>query len=207
MFTQHTIEVYLARTASAAPVPGGGSASALAAALAAALAEMVAALTQGKKGFESTAAAMDELRRAAAELRSRCAANIDRDARAYDAVVAALRLPKTSTTERAARTTALQAALVHAARVPLETARCAREALELAASAAAHGNPNAVTDALVAAMLARTAARGALYNVRINLAGIQDPALVAEMAAEVQRLEAEVVDREQAVLADAQLPP
>jgi formiminotetrahydrofolate cyclodeaminase len=206
MLIQHTIEVYLARTASAAPVPGGGSASALAAALASALAEMVASLTQGKKGFESAASAMDELRRAAAELRSRCAANIDRDARAYDAVVAALRLPKASAAEREARTAALQAALVHAARVPLETARGAHEALELAATAAAHGNPNAVTDAIVAVMLARTAVRGALYNVRINLAGIQDQALVAAMAAEAQRLEAEVEAREQAVLAKVQLP-
>jgi formiminotetrahydrofolate cyclodeaminase len=207
MLAQHTIDVYLARTASAAPVPGGGSAAALSAALAAALAEMVAALTQGKKGFEAEDAAMGRLRHAAVEVRGRCAANIDRDARAYEAVMAALRLPKDTAAAREARSAAVQKALVHAAQVPLETARGAREALELACEAVNRGNPNTVTDGLVAVMLARTAVLGALFNVRINLAAVKDQTLAAAMADEVRRLEAEALAREQEVLAKVQLPP
>jgi len=112
----------------------------------------------------------------------------DEDAAAFNAVSAAYALPKEP---EAPRKDAIQAALVGAAQVPLETLRAARQVAGLAARAAEAGNRNAVSDAGVGAMLAGAAARGAAYNVRINVAGMPRPAEAAELVSEAKRLIAE----------------
>lgn len=191
---------FLAKTASGKPVPGGGSISALAAAAAAALAEMTANLTIGGKGYEQQEAEMQEIAGRAAELRKEMVTAVSRDAEAFQKVMAAQRLPRTTEQENRARAAAIEAALKNAARVPLDVARHALTILDMSKTVVEKGNPNAVTDGAVAAMMARTAVLGALYNVKINLCSIKDKTFTAELAAEVQDMEKIAVDKEKMIL-------
>jgi len=155
--------------ASGEPVPGGGSAAALGGALAAALVGMVAELTLGRPAYSEHDDAVAAVRDRAAELRAELLELAETDAIAYERVVAARHLPKGSDAERTTRATSLHSAMLDAARVPLSTARAAREVLGLALRIAPIGNRNAVSDAGVAGLLAAAAVRGAVLNVRINL--------------------------------------
>ncbi|MGD1996268.1 MAG: glutamate formimidoyltransferase [Anaerolineae bacterium] len=159
---------FLDAVASDEPAPGGGSVAALAGALASALTVMVSQLTLGRRGYESAQAEMENLAAEAARLQGALTARIAEDAQAYDRVIAALRLPKSTEEEKETRQAAIQGALVHAAEVPLATARDAVAALECAHTAARLGNENALSDAGTAAHMARAAFEGAVLNVRIN---------------------------------------
>lgn len=169
-------------------MPGGGSVSALVGSLAAALAQMVAGLTVGRKKYAAVEAEMKELGLRANALVRRLQALKDEDAAAYALVSDAYKLPKDSPEQETARTAAIQAALMKAAEVPLETARWCAEVAELAAICATKGNTNAASDAGVAALLAEAGAKGAAYNVRINVVGMPDKSAGAPMAEEAQRL-------------------
>lgn len=157
----------------ATPAPGGGSASALAGALAGALVSMVAALTHG--GAADRRDALEELGEAAQSLKDRLLVAIDDDSAAFDAIVAARRLPKGTESQRAERDEAILAATRRAIEVPLSVVEAAAELGGLAGRAAALGLPAAMSDVGVAAWCARAAAEGAGLNVRINLPGIPDP--------------------------------
>ncbi len=165
---------FVASVAAPTPTPGGGSVAAHVGALAAALSAMVAGLTIGRAKFASVEGEFRALATEASELGMTLAALVERDANAYAAVSAAYKLPKEPEPAAAARRQAIDDALVRAAEVPLETARACARVARLAATAAAKGNPNAASDAGVAALLAEAACRGAVYNVRINVAGLSD---------------------------------
>ena len=171
---KESFESFLERIAASTPTPGGGSASAICGALSAALSRMVANLAVGKPGYEHMQADLSQVDTRGIELQGRFLALASEDADAYDAVVAAMRLPKANDAERAARREAMQSAYQRAAQVPMETIGAALEALEIAALAAERGNRSAITDAGVAALLAEAAMRGAALNVRVNLAAIAD---------------------------------
>lgn len=190
MLAEQSILNYLERTASADPVPGGGSAAALCGALAAALIEMTARLTLDRKGFEAVRAEMEAIAEKAARLRSRLAEEIERDADAYRRVLAALRLPKGTPEERAARSDAIQQATRQAAEVPLGVAQAALELLELGAAVIARGNPNASSDGAAGVFAARAAARAAAGNVRINARALEQASLQDELLAAAARIEA-----------------
>jgi len=200
-----TVTQFLEKTASSSPVPGGGSVAALSAALAAGLTEMVAGLTVGRKGFETVEPEMTSVLQRAEALRARLVDDIQRDSDAYDQVLAAYRLPKNTRDEKAQRSRTIQAELVQAALVPLEVARIALEILGLAEAVVIRGNPNAVTDGAVAAMLARTAGLAALYNVKINLGSIKDREFVQDATREVNRLESQIIEKEKHTLAVVKL--
>ncbi len=173
------------------PAPGGGSVAALAGALGAALASMVANLTVGKPGYEGAFAAMNETAEAAQAAKDDLLAAVDEDTRAFNAYMDALRLPKGTPEEKAARKAAMQAGLKQAVAVPLETARTCLKALALAKRAAQEGNRNSVSDAGVGAQMAFAGLKGGILNVLINLGGIDDAPFVAEMKQECARLERE----------------
>jgi formiminotetrahydrofolate cyclodeaminase len=176
------------RLASREPVPGGGSASAIAGAMAAGLVAMVAELTLGRPGADD--AWITRIRDGARERMSRLLALAQQDAAAYDAVVRARRLPRETDGQRAERAAAVRAATLEATRVPLSAAEVAVEVAELAAAIAPIGNPNAVSDAGVATHLAGAALHGALLNVRINLPYLPaDEALRATAPGDMTRLE------------------
>jgi formiminotetrahydrofolate cyclodeaminase len=166
------------------------------------LSSMVAHLTVGKTGYEQ---AWDGLRQAT--LQAQAAKDffiraIDDDTTAFNQVMGALRLPKKTPDEKAARKQALQAATRGATEVPLSVLRRIPETIELAEQAAAQGNRNSASDAGVAGLCARTAAEGAYYNVLINLGGIRDAAYVKRIRQEAGTLIGEVRKRTDALAAN-----
>jgi glutamate formiminotransferase / formiminotetrahydrofolate cyclodeaminase len=184
-----TVDAFVDEVSSDSPAPGGGSVAALAGALAAALAAMVANLTVGKKGYEATWEAMSALALRAQAVKARLARAVDEDTDAFNAVMEAMKLPKKSPEESAAREAALQEGYKAAVRVPLETAEACVEALALAKEAVG-GNRNSASDAGVAALMARAGVHGAALNVLINLGSINDAAYVASMKAAAAGLRA-----------------
>ncbi|MGP1461982.1 cyclodeaminase/cyclohydrolase family protein [Tannerella sp.] len=195
-----TVKEFIDKVTGNDPVPGGGSVSALNGSLAASLAAMVANLTVGRKKYAEVNDEMEELSARLTGLSAQLLNDVDRDAEAYDRVFAAFKLPKETDEEKAVRTEAVQRETKYAAEVPMEVARTAHAMLPLIDTVARKGNSNAVTDACVAMMCARTAVLGALLNVRINLTSITDEAFVKEMSAEAERLERETLASEQQVL-------
>ena len=168
--------------------PGGGSVAALCGSLSAALSTMVAALTWSKKGMEDARPAMQEVGARGQALKDWFMAAVDRDTDAFNAIIAARRLPKKTDEEKAAREAAIELANQHATRVPLEVLERSVEALELAGRMAAEGNPASASDAGVGGACALAAAEGAALNVRINLPGLTDRAVADEMAASQVKL-------------------
>lgn len=200
MLADLTIKGFLAETAGSAPVPGGGSISALNGAIATALTEMVANLTIGKKKYVEVEGQMKVIATEAALIRERLIHDIDRDSEAYDRVFAAFKLPKETDEEKAERARIIQDATKVAAQVPMDVAEEVASVMETIIYVAHKGNRNAVTDACVAMMTARTCVLGALLNVRINLSSIEDEAFVKRMKSKADQLESEAIRIEQKLL-------
>lgn len=200
MLADLTIHEFLEKTASHAPVPGGGSIAALSAALAASLTEMVANLTIGKKGYQGVEQEMIDIAKNTHLFRKNIAQYIDNDADAYNEVMTAFKLPRDTEEEKYLRKKTIQEQLKQAALIPLSVAKDAAKLLELAAKVVEKGNKNAVTDGAVAAMMARTAVLSALYNVKINLNSIKDGDFVGRVSKQVQHIEADVIVRENEIL-------
>jgi formiminotetrahydrofolate cyclodeaminase len=207
MLVDLSVRELLDKTASGEPLPGGGSMSAMTAAAAAALVQMVAGLTVGRQKFASVEEEMTRVAQSAADLRADLTADVERDAEAYNQVLQAFRSPKETDTQKAARRLAIQAGYKAAAAVPLQVAERALQVMQAAEQAVSLGNPNAVTDGIVGVLLARSAALGALYNVRINLAAITDAAWVAQQRGKVEHLEREVKATERRILDRVTLDP
>ena len=183
-----TVEQFLAAVAAPTPTPGGGSVSALAGALSAALCRMVAGLARGKTGYEGVESELAQIEARGTVIQGRLEALIDEDARAYEAVMVAMRMPKSSEKEKAARVDAMQAAYRKATEVPLETMEHCVEALELAEASVKKGNRSATTDAAVAILLAEAAIRGASLNCAVNLASIRDETFRSSTEDRVEQL-------------------
>ena len=198
--TDLTVKGLLDVTAGKDPVPGGGSISALTGSIGAALTEMVAGLTIGKKKYAVVEEQMKELVERVQKIRQQLILDVDRDSEAYNVVFAAFQMPKETDEEKAARSAQIQEATKIAANVPMEVARRVYSLLSDIEEVVSNGNQNAVTDGCIAMMSARNAIIGALFNVRINLTSIKDEQFVADMTAEADRLEREVIEREAKVI-------
>jgi methenyltetrahydrofolate cyclohydrolase len=198
--TDLTVRRLIERLATSDPVPGGGSAAALAGAMGAALVHMVVELSTGRPAAEEHEEALTEVAAAATAAQSKLLTLAEQDAAAYDAVVRARPLPRGTDEERQVRDARLAATVREATRVPLETARVAAQVFGLAELLAPIGNRNAISDVGVAAALAATALRGAALNVEINLPYLApDEPLRAEAARQVGSLLAMIDGRERAV--------
>ena len=191
IYSSEPLQVYLDDAASKKPAPGGGSVSACAGALGAALVGMVCNLTRGREKFADVETEIVTLVEAAEAARARLEQLLQEDTTAYNGVIAAYKMPKETAEKQAARTAAIQAGLIVAADVPLEICRVAVEVCRLAKVAAGIGNPQAVTDAGIGAILGEAAVVGAALNVKINLGSIKDEAYVAKAAAEIEAIQAE----------------
>jgi formiminotetrahydrofolate cyclodeaminase len=164
--------------ASDAPAPGGGSVSALSGALGAALVSMVCRLSRQRGELAEHHRLYEEMDGRAMRLREELTRLVDRDAEAFNGVMAAFTLPKATGDEKQARTAAIQAGYKEAIAVPLETAEACLAVAALAADLAAAFNANAASDLGVAVGCAETGLRGALMNVGINLPAVKDAAYV-----------------------------
>jgi glutamate formiminotransferase/formiminotetrahydrofolate cyclodeaminase len=192
---------FLDSLAAPTPTPGGGSAAAAAAAMGAALVAMVAGLTLGKKKYAAVEEEMRSIQQEARELQQTLSQAVQEDAQAFEAILAAMRLPKETPAEAAARQQAMETATLQATRVPLETARRALRVMELARIAVEKGNLNAITDAATGFQLAQAALRAAAYNVRVNLAALPEHPETASLLAALSEVETQAENLSQ-VLTD-----
>lgn len=198
--TDLTVKDFLNKVSGNDPVPGGGSVAALSGSIAASLAAMVCGLTIGKKGYEDVNVQMQQLQQQALGMKVRFVADIDADSEAYDKVFSCFRMPKGTDEEKAARSSAIQEATKHAALVPMQVARNACDLMDIIGEVALTGNRNAVTDACVAMMSARSAVLGALLNVRINLGSLKDATFVTQMQTLADELEEKAEEKEKKLL-------
>ena len=174
------IQVFLDELAGSSATPGGGSAAALAGAMGAGLVGMVCRLTIGKKRFADVEDELRSVLREAEALRQQLSDLADADIQAFDQVMAAYHLPQETQEEQAARQAVIQRALQAATQVPLDTVSACAGVLKLAARVIGKINPNALSDAGAAALLADAGLKGAQLNVAVNLADIHDPIFVEE---------------------------
>lgn len=192
MLIDLTVEKFIQTTGSGEPTPGGGSVSALAASLGVALTTMVGNLTFGKQAFEELSKEnqgkletnFKVLEKRLVELKD----IVDSDSTAFDGVMKAFKMPKTTEEEKQARSQSIQAGYKEALEVPLKCGELCFQVLELQNEFAHYGNINAITDIGVGALLAYTGLEGALLNVTINLKSIKDEVYAKETANKVDKL-------------------
>jgi formiminotetrahydrofolate cyclodeaminase len=189
-FLDRPLDELLTAFSDPTPTPGGGSASALAAALGLSLLAMVAQMGRTRAGSDEDRVVLGQAKTALLPLRDHVSELVEGDARAYDAVVAAYRLPKGTDQEKAARKAAVQSALRGAAEVPLDVMRACQAGLTAAIDVARHGNPSASSDIVVGLELLGAGLRGAALNVHANLGSIDEQGWVEGVQTEVLRLEA-----------------
>jgi len=178
-----TLRAFADELSTDSPAPGGGSVAALVGALGAALAAMVANLSHAKKGFESQQDGLDAIAVRGQEVKDRLLAAVDADTAAFDRLLEAMRLPKGTTEEQAARAAAIAGATVAAIEVPLGVLEACTEVIELCREVARIGLQASRSDAGTGAQVARAAAAGAYQNVCINLPGLSDAAQAKALVA------------------------
>ncbi len=200
MYKDMTLTEFFEKIGSKSAVPGGGGIAAMTAASAAALTEMVANLTIGKKNYENVEKQMQEIVKIAKELREKFLQNIDEDAKAFETVMSSFKYPKETEEEKTARKGAIQAGFKKASLAPLEVANEAFKMMELIYKVVENGNKNAVTDGVVAAMMAKTAILSSLFNVKTNLNYIEDKNFVEKVDREVKILEGNTKKAERDIL-------
>ncbi len=202
MLVDKSVRDVLAAFSSSDPTPGGGSAAALASAVGASLLMMVASLPKTRSGTDADRNALHNAATALTPLRQKLTDAIDADAKAYEHVVAAYKLPKNTPAEQQARKKAIQEALKAATDVPLTVMRLSSQALAQGVAVATHGNPGAASDVGVGASLLRTGAGGAFLNIETNLAGVNDDTYRDTTSKEIITL-TEAIERARAAIEQA----
>ena len=199
--TDMTCTEFAEETASESPAPGGGSISAYMGALAAALGTMVANLSAHKAGWDDRWKEFSDQADRGHEILQQLLHLVDEDTEAFNRIMDAFKMPKSSEEEKAARAAAIEDATLYATRIPLSTMETACAVFPLLESMARTGNPASVSDAGVGALAARSAVLGAQLNVRINAASLKNrdeadrlTARAAEIAAEAIAAEARVLE-------------
>ena len=204
MLVDKTVTQFLDELASNSPAPGGGSVAALAGAAGAALASMVCNLTIGKKKYAEVQDEMKAVLEQTELLRKELTQLIDKDTEAFNSVMAAFGLPKTTEQEQAARAAAIQVATKAATLVPLSVMQTCEKALLHAKTVAKKGNKNSASDAGVAALMLQAGCAGAALNVRINLGGLNDTVFVQQIAQQSGEIVRNVEQMTREVLAEVE---
>jgi formiminotetrahydrofolate cyclodeaminase len=188
VITDSSIETFLDDLAGAAPTPGGGSAAAVIGAMGAALVSMVCNVTFAKKGYEAVQAEMGAVRDESDRVRRRLSDMVAEDVAAFDSLMAAYKLPKTTEDDKARRADSIQVALRRATETPLDCARACADVIKLARRASEHGYTGVISDGGVAVLAGYAALRSAALNVYINAPSLKDRTFADGAAAEIGRL-------------------
>jgi glutamate formiminotransferase/formiminotetrahydrofolate cyclodeaminase len=187
-------------TASESPAPGGGSIAAYVGALGASLATMVANLSSHKKGWDERWSEFSDWAEKGQSYKEELIKLVDADTRAFNGIMAAFGLSKSTSAEKAIRQQAIQEATKTAIEVPFRVMQVAAASMDLIRAMAMTGNPNSVSDAGVGALCARAGVMGAFMNVRINAGGYEDKAFVKEIIAKGKAIEDQTVEAESDIL-------
>ncbi|MCS7074749.1 MAG: cyclodeaminase/cyclohydrolase family protein, partial [Bacteroidia bacterium] len=187
-----SVQKFTEVVASESPAPGGGSVAALCGSMGAALGAMVANLSAGKRGWEDKLEEFSAVAVRLQEIRQELLRLVDEDTHAFNQVMAAYALPKSTEAEKKIRTQAIQQANEKAAIVPLQTAKTGLQALPLLKKMVETGNPASVTDAAVGAFCLQTCITGAILNVKINLQSLDDSDLVESLELQVNSIQTEM---------------
>ena len=188
MMSQSSIDQFLDRLASGDPTPGGGSAAAIMGAMGAALVSMVCNVSFGKKGYEAAEPELRNMLMKSEALRVRLTAMVAEDIAAFDGLMAAYKLAKSSDEEKSRRAQTIQASLERATLVPLECARACAEVVDMARRAAELGYKHVISDVGVGVAAADAALRSAALNVFINAPALKDRRFASSALEEVERL-------------------
>ncbi len=195
------LRAFANETASESVAPGGGSIAAYVGALGAALGTMVANLSSHRRVWDHRWEEFSQWAEKGQRLKDALLRLVDEDTRAFNRIIEAVRLPKGTEEEKAARENAMQEATRYATEVPFQTMELALQSFELARAMATEGNPNSASDAGVGALCARAAVFGALLNVQVNAKGLKDKAFAEDITAKAEkiaeqagRLEMEIVE-------------
>jgi len=183
---QKTLIDFANETASESPAPGGGSISAYVGALGVSLGTMVANLSSHKVGWDDRIDYFSSKAEQGQLIKDTLLGLVDADTHAFNKIMDALKMPKATEEEKAARKAAMHLATIGAIEVPLKVMKVSLESMQLLREMAEKGNPNSVSDAGVGAICARTAVEGAALNVRINCSGFDDKNFVADALAQAE---------------------
>ena len=199
-----TAEGFANETASESPAPGGGSVSAYIGALGVSLATMVANLSSHKAGWDERWEEFSGWADKGQKLKEELLFLVDEDTRAFNRIMDAFSLPKSTDTEKAARSAAIQDATKYAIEVPFKTMQKAYQCFEIIGAMVEIGNPNSVTDAGVGALCARSAVIGAYLNVKVNGAGFKDKEFLDSVMRQADELVVSAKSAEDSILAAVQ---
>jgi len=204
---QWTTAEFLAQSASSAPTPGGGSVSAYVGALGASMVCMVANLTVGKEKYKDVEPQVKEILAKGEKLLDDLKNGLTQDIEEFSNFMAVLKLPKDTEEQKAARATKMQEVLVSATNTPLGIAQNCFAVLELAHELAPIGNKGAISDVGVAAYLAESALKAAMFSVDINLPQVKDTEYTEKVKKERERLftEAEKLKNETVAIVQSRL--
>ncbi len=187
-------------TASESPAPGGGSISAYVGSLGVSLATMVANLSSHKKGWDNRWQEFSIWAEKGQSLKDQLINLVDADTKAFNEIMSAFNLPKSTDEEKKKRTHCIQEATKYAIEVPFKVMQLSFESMDLIKTMAIEGNPNSVSDAGVGALCARSAVIGAFMNVRINASGLDDKKFVDEIISKGKLIEKETIAAETEIL-------
>ena len=174
-------EEFIEELASSAPVPGGGGASAFVGAVGVALGNMVANLTIGKKKYADVEEELIALREKAYVLQKELLLLVEKDAKVFEPLAAAYKLPKETEEEKAYKEKVMEEVLREAAFVPMQIMEKICEAILLHKEFAAKGSVLAISDAGVGATFCKAALEGASLNVFINTKSMKDREYAEEL--------------------------
>ncbi|MBL7740407.1 MAG: glutamate formimidoyltransferase [Chitinophagaceae bacterium] len=195
-----TLTDFANETSSESPAPGGGSIAAYVGSLGAALATMVANLSSHKKGWDERWEEFSDHAEKGEEYKTELLRLVDQDTKAFNRIMTAFGLPKSTDEEKAARSKAIQEATKFAIEIPFKVMQTACDSMEVIKAMVEKGNPNSVSDAGVGALCARTAVMGAFMNVRINAVGYDDKTFVEEIVAKGREIENKTIVLENEIL-------
>lgn len=195
-----TLVDFANETASESPAPGGGSISAYVGSLGASLATMVANLSSHKKGWDNRWEEFSNWAEKGQFYKDELSKLVDADTAAFNKIMMAFGLPKSTDEEKKARTQAIQEATKFAIEIPFKVMQLSYESMDLIKAMVESGNPNSVTDAGVGALCARSAVIGACMNVRINATGYEDKNYVNDIVAKAKKIESDAIAKEKEIL-------